>query len=419
MLKLLKNRLIKNIGVYTLLNLLNSLIPFLLLPILTKYLSTYDYGVVDMFINLNFILLPLLGLNIGSSVIRFYFLDNIDFNKTIHVIISYILLFGVISIIIIFIFQILDFDFFKGNVPKGILLSSAIYVVFSQLVEVLLSTWRAEEKAYSYGFFRIVKTALDLGLSLYCIMILKLGWEGRVYPILFVSIFLGITSLIIIKKKFKLNIDFDSKTIKVILIYALPLIFHSLGGYLISFSDRFLILYFLDTESVGVYSVAYQIGMIMSFINNSFNQAYLPFLFSKLKDVNIKTLEKLKKINSYYFLFMLVLSFLIYLLVPVIYKTLIDKDFHVSSDVVLWVLLGYAFNGMYKIIGNFLFYYQKTKSIAYITVFSALVNVAFCLILIPRFGILGASISTAIAFAIMFLLVYVKYKKLDLHEKVN
>ena len=419
MLKLLKNRLIKNIGVYTLLNLLNSLIPFLLLPILTKYLSTYDYGVVDMFINLNFILLPLLGLNIGSSVIRFYFLDNIDFKKTIHVIISYILLFGVISIIIIFIFQILDFDFFKGNVPKGILLSSAIYVVFSQLVEVLLSTWRAEEKAYSYGFFRIVKTALDLGLSLYCIMILKLGWEGRVYPILFVSIFLGITSLIIIKKKFKLNIDFDSKTIKVILIYALPLIFHSLGGYLISFSDRFLILYFLDTESVGVYSVAYQIGMIMSFINNSFNQAYLPFLFSKLKDVNIKTLEKLKKINSYYFLFMLVLSFLIYLLVPVIYKTLIDKDFHVSSDVVLWVLLGYAFNGMYKIIGNFLFYYQKTKSIAYITVFSALVNVAFCLILIPRFGILGASISTAIAFAIMFLLVYVKYKKLDLHEKVN
>ncbi len=56
--------------------------------------------------------------------------------------------------------------------------------------------------------------------------------------------------------------------------YSLPLILHSIGSYIISFSDRFIILYYLDVKQVGIYAVAYQIGMIMSFINNSFNQAW-------------------------------------------------------------------------------------------------------------------------------------------------
>lgn len=414
-----KNKLLKSLGTYTLLNLINSAIPFLLLPVLTKYLSPSDYGIVDMFNNFNFILLPILGLNLGSSIIRFYFIDNVDFQKIVNVVVTYILVFGIISFLIIGGIYIIDFNIFKGNIPQVIIVYTVIYVVFSQLVDVLLNIWRAEEKALYYGILRILKTLLDLSLSLYCLIILNLGWKGRVYPILIITILLGVLSLFIISRKFKFKVDLDLNSLKKILTFTLPLIFHSLGGYLIGFSDRFIILYYLDVKEVGIYSVAYQIGMIMSFVNNSFNQAYAPYLFLKLKEKNLSSLSLLKKINKYYFLLMIVLAITIYIFVPLIYKNLINEKFYVSSKIVLWVLLGYAFNGMYKIVVNYLFYYRKTKSIAYITVFSALINIVFCVLLVPQLGILGASVSTTIAFATMFLLVYVKYKKLDLHEKVN
>jgi O-antigen/teichoic acid export membrane protein len=165
--------------------------------------------------------------------------------------------------------------------------------------------------------------------------------------------------------------------------------------------------------------VAYQVGMIMSFANNSFNQAWTPFLFSKLKTGNKQALSMLNKFNYAYFVFMLLLAMVIYFIVPFIYEHLIGKDFKVDFSIILWVLLGYALNGMYKILVNYLFYFKKTKRLALITIIAALLNVFFCILLVQELGILGASISTTIAFFVMFALVYIEYLKIYRIEKTN
>jgi len=55
--KLFKSSILKNIGLYTILNLINSGIPFLLLPILTNKLSKEEYGTIDLFNNIGFYLI--------------------------------------------------------------------------------------------------------------------------------------------------------------------------------------------------------------------------------------------------------------------------------------------------------------------------------------------------------------------------
>jgi len=108
---------------------------------------------------------------------------------------------------------------------------------------------------------------------------------------------------------------------------------------------------------------------------------------------------------------MLVLALIIYFVVPIIYDFFIGKEFEADPQIVLWVLLGYAFNGMYKIIVNYMFYYKNTKKLSLITIISSLINVIFSIILIPFLGLLGASISTAIGFLVMFIVVYYEYNK--------
>ena len=47
------SKIIRNSGIYSVLNLLQKGINFLLIPILTVYLTTYDYGVVAVVTAIN------------------------------------------------------------------------------------------------------------------------------------------------------------------------------------------------------------------------------------------------------------------------------------------------------------------------------------------------------------------------------
>ncbi len=420
LINMIKSKLFQNLGMYTLVNFINSAIPFLLLPILTSNLSQAEYGIVDIFNNLSFIFIPIIGLNIVSCVLRFYYDDSVDFNKFLSTVTTTLLISGSLIIIAVATFiEFTDLQIFNEEIPNSILLLALVYAFSSQIIEIILSVFRATEKPLNYGAVRILKTGLDLSLSIYCVVSLKLGWEGRIYPAVGIALIIALFILIYLFYSYNVRLLINKKYLRKAFKYSTPLIFHSLAGYIISFSDRFIILEFMSAEDVGLYAVAYQVGMIMSFVNNSFNQAWTPYVFSILKGGDLSKIKQLSKFNYFYFLLMIIMALGIFLLVPLIYEWFIDNKFEVDYQIVFWVLLGYAFNGMYKILVNYLFYYKKTKKLSYITIFSAVLNIGLCFYLVPKIGILGAAISTTIAFLSMFIFVAIDYYKLKNIEKNN
>ncbi len=418
-LNILKGKLFKNLGIYTIVNFINSSIPFLLLPFLTNYLSTAEYAVVDIFNTLAFIFIPIIGLNIVSSILRFYY-DDVQFNLFISTIVTFLLISGgTIILLVLILLNYLPYAILGDGIPNVIILFALVYALCSQIIESILSLLRAQEKPIFYGAIKIFKTAIDLSFSLYLIAVLSMGWEGRVYAMLGGGAIFAVFSLVYLFKYFEIKLVLDSKYLKMAFAYSLPLILHSLGGYVISFSDRFIILQYLGKDQVGLYAVAYQVGMIMSFANNSFNQAWTPYLFKRLKSNNDIIGRQLNMFNYGYFIFMILLALLLYVCTPIIYKLFINDNFVVDYNIILWVLIGYALNGMYKILVNYLFYFKRTSKLAIITVLSAISNIGFCIWLVPKIGILGASISTTVAFFIMFALVYIDYLKVYRNEKDN
>lgn len=400
--------LLKNISGFTFFNVLNSAIPFLLLPILTAYLTPEHYGVVDIFYNTTLILTPFIGFSIVKSVGRFYF-EKIVMSRFVSTVIVVLLSSGLIITALSLVFDIVFQDYLQQyDIPPYLIFLAFLYTVFTQISEVLLILWRVSSKVTQYGVFRVCKTALDLGLSILLIVGLHLGWEGRIIPQVVAAFLFAVIALYILYKLGYLNnLKVDKAYKRQALSYSVPLIFHTFGGYVINFSDRFFILLMLGMSDVGVYSVAYQIGMAMSLVQNSFNQAWVPFFYQKLNENSISANRKIVQIIYLYTLFLVVVSVLIYLMIPFIYEYLIDESYEEGSGIVFWVLLGFLFNGVYKMMVNYLFYDKRTVLIAVLSLSSAGLNVILNYFLIKANGITGAAQATMITFLFFLILIMI------------
>jgi O-antigen/teichoic acid export membrane protein len=71
--RILDSSLFRSAGIYTITQVINSAIPFLLMPILTRYLTPADYGIVAMFGVLLSFVAPFTGLSINGAIARQYY----------------------------------------------------------------------------------------------------------------------------------------------------------------------------------------------------------------------------------------------------------------------------------------------------------------------------------------------------------
>ena len=73
--------LIKTFSSYTLINVFSTAIPYLLLPVLTNYLTDSDYGILSNIQALFFLFVPLVGINVAAAVGREYFKEEVQLNQ--------------------------------------------------------------------------------------------------------------------------------------------------------------------------------------------------------------------------------------------------------------------------------------------------------------------------------------------------
>jgi O-antigen/teichoic acid export membrane protein len=84
----------------------------------------------------------------------------------------------------------------------------------------------------------------------------------------------------------------------------------------------------------------------------------------------------------------------------------LNESYQSGISVVLWISLGFAFNGMYKMVSTVFFYTERTSLLSIISSLTALFNGGLVLFLVPLYGVTGAAISTMIAFFIQFLVTW-------------
>ena len=352
------HKLFRNSFIYVLCNFIKISLPFFLLPILTRYLSPFDYGIIATFEILLSIFIVFVGLNAPSAVsVNFFKLSRDDLkiyngNASYVAIVSFLLTFSIVYFAKTHLAHLLKF-------PENWLLIMVFVALANYAFSLNITLWQVEEKPLPYGLFLILQTALNFGLSVYFIIVLRWQWQGRFMGIIISSIIFGLISVFILYKRDYLKFSFNPNYIKDILWFGIPLIPHVLGGWLMTAIDRIFINNMVSVAATGIYTVGYQIGAIIGFLIQSFNQAWAPYLFNSLQKND--NAQKVKIVNFTYIMFLLIimLALLLSIISPFLLKFLVGENFYSAYNYVIWIAFGSAANGMYYLVVNYITFVKK------------------------------------------------------------
>ncbi len=397
--------LVKQTGIYTLPNLVRMTIPIFLLPIMSRYLTPGEYGIVATFIAATSVMVSFVGLNLDPAIGRAY----VDYGK--EDLAKYI---GTAFIILIISFGVNFSVLFLFRVPIAGLfkLSSQwflwiILVAFSQVcASIMLMIWRMEEKAVCYSFFKIAESVIQVSLAVYLVVILLLHWQGRLLSIIITSVLFAMLSAGILYKNGFLKLDFNKTYAKEMLWFGVPLIPHVLSSWVLHMSDRLFINAMLGTASTGIYSVGYAIGNAVGMVQYAFCLAWIPILYKKLKHADEKTKKDIVKFTYLHHIMSLLGAVILGLACPYVIGILVGVEFQESVKFVFIIALGYAFQGMYLMVGAYISYARKTQVLAIGSLTACMVNIVLNYILINRNGAIGAAQSTLVSFIVLYLITF-------------
>jgi len=396
----------KSLSIYTTTSILNSAIPFFLLPILTSYLTAQEYGLLAIIQIFIIFTIPFISINIQSTLqLEYNELDKDEFALWI----SSILIIPLVTLLLVSIAFVLFESFIYTFINVSLLWMLIIpLIAFMQIVpQTLLSIYRISERPMDYAKYQLALTSVNLLLTIVLIVFLHFNWEGRVLAILFTYILFTILGLYTLVKMKFIVLKIDKVYIKKAFRLGLPLIIHVVSGALFMMSDRLFISYYLGNDTLGMYAVGAQVAMIAMIVQQSFNQAWVPYLFKNLKIGLIENKIKIIKISYFAILFFAILPFLIDFITPLLYKIFIDEKFINSIQYVFWIALGYSLLGMYKVVTNYIFYEKRVKLLSMMTFFSLFINLILNYVLIHKYGAIGVAYGTAITVAIFFIIAFI------------
>jgi O-antigen/teichoic acid export membrane protein len=412
--KFLSNTLFGSSLIYTATNVLNAGINLLLIPVLTRHISPFEYGILAIFSVLIAFITPFVGMNIHGAITRKYFQnDDTDFKKYVGSCFSILIFSTVVVFIICTIFKNILISFTDLDYR---IIVFVILICFGQFINLtLLSLWQVMKNAVFYAIFQVIFALINIGLSIYYVIQLQYGWEGRVYGQLTATVLMATIALYILLKNNLIQLSVNKKFIAHALRFSLPLIPHSIGAVVISMSDRFIIKELLGLNETGLYMLAYQFASVLSILTSAFNSAYIPWLFERLNRNDDNTNLKIVRLTYILMAGLIGLFILLVVVAKYLVPFFIGDDYLTSFKYFPLLLLSFVFNGMYLLVTNYLFYAERTKVLGYLTFFIVAVNIPLTYYSIGLFPYNGAAISISICQLLMFLITWYyadKYHKM-------
>lgn len=395
----------------TVVNISQKAVNFILLPIFTYYLSPKEFGYVAVYYFVISILAMFYNPGVISSSTRLFY-DNEKNSLINKQIISSSMIFFIsvpliVLIISLFVGPSIFIYFFKevSFWPYGFL--AIVGAMMSQPIRMWSSYYIILGKSEDVAKWSFIQMLISVAFSFLFVIYFKLGGLGRIYGLLIGNFFLFfITSYFTFKH---VGVNFSSQRLKEILVTGFPLLFSVFAYVILDVSDRYLITKILGLEYLGKYDLSYTIASIPLFIVVGFNQVWQPVFFEKMKEENFELISKIFNYFIYGFTF---ITILVMLFSNEIFNLFINLNFITGISVVPWILIGVFFLGLTNFLNTILMFDKKFKQSGLFSIIAAMINIVLNLFLIPYFGIIGAAISTFLAYFIYFItLMYLTRKK--------
>ncbi len=390
--------------------ILPQVLSFFMLYLYTSFLSTSEYGSVDLIITYVSLLAPIITLQLEMAMFRFLIdaRDNDDEKKKL-ISNNYIclIIFSVVFTILYLI--VMSFIHFKFT------LVVLFYILATIFMSNAMQIARGLGKNKVFAYASIINAIILVISNIYLLVFLHFGMYGMLLSFVIANVITFI--YLVFSLGLYKHIDFKKASFdktKELIKYSLPLIPNGISWWIINAADRTIISAVLGTAANGIYAISNKFPAILSSLGTVFSLSWSESASLHINDKDRDSFfssvcnNSLKIFGS--------LSILIIAVIPFVFGVLINPNFNEAYKYIPILVLGALCNNMVICYSAIYIAKKLTKKVMNTSIMSAVINIVINLVLIKFIGIYAAAISTFIAYFVMLIyrhfdvLKYVKIK---------
>ena len=307
----------------------------------------------------------------------------------------------VFSIIIMFV-QILlskwlvENVFHESSLLRSVLIVYALSIPFTALMTIATFATQGFQLLKYKIFVEYILNPTVIMVSMLFIYFTFSSELAIILPTLITGIIGFIIANYFLKKVVGVNIlNIGSVSFnKEIITYSIPIMFTMILGSLLHWMDILMLGYFTDIETVGLYHPAVRTAGLQQSILIAFSGIFAPMFSKYYAKKDVVGMHHIYKLVTRCIITMMIPVLILILLFSTKIMLLFGADFLQSSNALIILSIGTSIFAIFGISGTVLIVsgYQKINLVN--ALIATILNITLNIILIPKYGILGAAWAT-------------------------
>ena len=409
------SKLAGQVAIYGISSVVARLLNYLLVPYYTRIMSPAEYGIItDIYALIPFALV-ILTLGMESGYFRFAAkATNQSERKRVYgttwgAVLTAATLFLLLALL------------FNEPLSRAMGYEGRPYVWITALIIFLdvagaipFARLRQEGRALQFVGVRLLSVVVNIGLCIYFYNFLPAS-EGALFATPTDPGYAFVANLISSAITFVLLLflcrgtapRIDSKQLRTIFVYSLPLLVSGIAGTANEFIDRQMIKFLMPAEeslaALGIYGAVVKIGVVMLLFTQMYRLAAEPFFLAEFKK------DEFKNSNAEVMKYFVVASLVIFLVITLfsdLFALIVGPNFREGIFILPMILVSNALGG---VVLNLSFWYKQTGQTKYairITGTGLLFTILFNILLVPSLGYAGAALARLICESAMVVVSY-------------
>ncbi len=386
-------------AIYGLGGIVSRLIAVFLLPIYTAYLGPKGFGQIATIVALTAVLAIVLRLGITSAFFRFYFDSEHPERKTLVVRTSFWFTMGMatLGLILGWIFAKPIADWL--NLSPALVRAGFVGLWAQMNYAQVTALFRVEERPVGFAIASVANVLITIGATITLVVGFHKGALGAVIGNFFGT--LTVYFVLLAYRRYQLGFQFDRHLLRAMNRFGLPLVPSALALWVINLIDRLFINRYKGQAEVGIYSLAVSIASVIVFLLTAFQLAWPAFAYSIRDD------RAAKRTYAYVLTYLLFITCWMSLafgsMAPwIVHLVNHNGTFARSAEAVPILCFATAAYSGYSVLAIGIGRMRQTQLNWVVSGTAALVNIVINIALIPVYGMMGAAVSTLIAYLVLF-----------------
>jgi O-antigen/teichoic acid export membrane protein len=402
-------RLARDTVIYGVGQILSRLASVVMLPVYINLLSTDDYGILYTLTMMLEAAGILLSEGTTAGLLRYFFRmeDEAHRRELVSSTFAMLVFLHLLGGILILAFApFIHRALLHGSGAPTLVYIAGVNFILLSLLPVPLVLMQAEQRSALYSGMMISKVLCQLTTNIIFLVGFHMKADGMLLSVTVSNLLFGIPSVVWMLRRYGFRIRLAA--VGPVRRFGVPYQIATAASFTLNFGSRFLVQGMRTLGEMGIYTVASQFGLLMTTICEiPFFTAWTPIVFQFAPAVGVPERDaRLNEGFGFINVLTVTLALAIAVAAPPFLGLVAKPAYHEAAKLIPVFVLAYALNTWYLAFKLGVDLSERTKFVTIADWSAALAALGFSLLLIPRYGGLGAAWATTIGFAVRVLMIH-------------